>query len=93
MPPVMYTIKFGESGLSNCEEDTGFSTLEVYQGSEEGIQGSQLQTIAERLQKETEYCIRIHGENQRSGINTTNEYECNCGFKTTGNICFLFYIR
>ena len=89
----MYTIKYGESGLSNCEEDTGFSNLEIYQGSVEGIEGTQLQKIVERLQKETEYCIRIHGENQRSGINTTDEYECSCGFKTTGYIYFHIYVR
>ena len=93
MPPVIYTIKLGKSGLSNCAEDTGFSTFETYQGSTEGVEGTQLQKIIERLETDTEYCIRIHGENQRSGINTTDEYECSCGFKTTGYICLYMDIR
>ena len=86
-------LNLEKNGLSNCEEDTSFSTSTTHAGSTEGIEGTQLQKHIERLETDTEYCIRIHGENQRSGINTTNEYECSCGFKTTGNICFLIYKR
>ena len=84
MPPVIYVIKIGESISSNCEHESGFSFAKNYQGLQQGITGTQLQTIVERLQPETEYCIHIHGENQRTGINTTYEYECRCGFKTIG---------
>ena len=84
MPPVIYIIKTGESISSNCEQESGFSYAKNYQGSPKGITGTLLQTIVERLQPEKEYCIHIHGENQRAGINTTHEYECRCGFKTTG---------
>ena len=94
MPPVIYRIKVGENGYASCEENTGFDFEFNHKGTEEGIKGSNHLMVLEQLHYETSYCVRIHGENQRAeGPNSTQEYECQCGFATTGVAAYQIWKR